>query len=153
MTPMEPTEEYPTNLKPVHPVTKPAARDSNNRPMVLYKGRRMSYSKAQRLATLEPLINRANSRGYSIPRAAEWLGYSKSCLVKWVKLLNIKWRRRNDRPKHIIDKTGWETAIKDGLKAGKKQSDIARELNVKDHTMSRFIKANGLSVFRKGRAF
>lgn len=142
------SNETPGNIVPeiVNPTTKPAARDGKNRTMVIFKGRRMAYFRAQRIATLEPLINRANSKGMSIPAAAKWLGYSKAAVRQWIAILGVKWKRRNHRPMHRLDKTGWEEAIKSGLGAGESQRSIAKRLGAKDAAVSRFIKENGLRI-------
>jgi hypothetical protein len=129
---------------PNAPALKPAERDSQGRVRVEYRGRVMRYGTAMKLASLEALIQRANSKRMTIPKAAEWLGYSESALRNWIGVLGVKWKRGRDRRVYKYDRTGWDEAIVAGLKEGKTLTSISKQLGVGHWMVVRHAKQHGL---------
>lgn len=113
------------------------------RAQVEYRGQAMMYYRAVRIKELAPLIEQANDNGLTIPKAADWMGYSTSTLRNWIRILGMTWKNKHKRRKRF-DKTKWGQAIKDGFAAGKSQTEIARSLKTGVWNLNRFIHANGL---------
>lgn len=130
----QPTMEPDTNS------IKPKQR----RAQVEYKGVPMMYYRAVRIKELIPILEQANDKGLSIPKAAEWMGWSTSTLRNWIRITGITWKNRARRTVYCYDKTGWEQAVKAGFAAGKTQTQIARELKTGIWNLSRFIQDSGL---------
>lgn len=131
------------------PRFKPAPADSKRRRMVYYKGVRMTPFRAQRIVELTPLIIKANKDGMTIPKAAEWMGWSVASLRLWVRILGIKWRNTTPGKTKAIDKQTWLDKIQRKLAEGKSQAEIARDLGTGAWNITRFKKANGINVLPK----
>lgn len=115
-----------------------------NRTKVLYRGKEMRHFRAIRIAAMEPLINRANTKRMTIPEAADWIGISQSTLRSFVRILKIKWRTRRDRTVYRHCRIGWESTIIAGLREGKTLEKIGKQLGVGHWMVSRYVKQNGL---------
>lgn len=124
---------------------KVAEPDSFGRKRVQFHGTTMRYGTAMKIAAMEPLIYRARARRMSIPKAAEWMGYSESAVRQWIKVLGIKWNS-NSRKRRVYkyDRTGWSEKIVDGLVKGKSMTAIAKELGVGHWMVVRHTRENGL---------
>lgn len=114
--------------------------------LIDFRGTPMSYFRMERIKTLLPLIHRANDAEMTIRKAADWLGWSESCLRNWIRILGIRWRKRGPkRPR--LDKSAWEARIIELRAKGKTHAQIAKELgDVGAHNISRFIKDNGIQI-------
>ena len=130
----------PTDMEPEVIEPKPKQR----RNQVEYKGVPMLYSRYIRIKELIPFLEQANDKGLSVPKAADWMGWSTSTLRNWIRVLGMTWKNRAKRTVYKYDKTGWEAAIKKGFAAGKTQTQIARQLKTGIWNLNRFIHANGL---------
>lgn len=124
---------------------KVAEPDSMGRKRVYFRGKLMRYGTAMKMAAMEPLIYRAKSNSMSIPRTAEWMGWSESALRQWIATLGVKWDsgvRKRKVYKH--DRTGWDDHILNGLKGGKSLVAIGKELGVGHWMVCRHAKEKGL---------
>jgi hypothetical protein len=119
-------------------------KPKQRRAQVEYKGVPMMYCRAVRIKELTPFLEQANDKGLSIPKAADWMGWSTSTLRNWIRVLGMTWKNRAKRTVYCYDKTGWEDAIKKGFAEGKSQTQIARSLKTGIWNLNRFIHANGL---------
>lgn len=124
---------------------KVAEPDSMGRKRVHFHGRLMRYGTAMKLAAMEPLIYRARAKRMSIPKAAEWMGWSESALRQWLDTLGIRWNS-NVRKRRVYkyDRTGWDERIVQGLREGKSLVAIGKELGVGHWMVCRHAKENGL---------
>ncbi len=118
-------------------------KPKQRRAQVEYKGQAMMYYRAVRIKELQPLIQQANDNGLTIPKAAEWMGWSTSTLRNWIRILGMTWKNKS-KSRVRFDKTSWEQAIKAGFAAGKTQTEIARSLKTGVWNLNRFIHAHGL---------
>lgn len=118
---------------------------AERRKKTAYRGVEMLHFRAERINQMRPLLNRANARCMTIPQAAKWLGWSVSSIRNWLRILNIKWRKRPVRKVFKHDRTGWEERVAAMLRAGKTHRQIAAELGVGHWNVTRFITERGLT--------
>lgn len=113
-----------------------------------YRNHRMTYSKVMRMKSLLPFIKKANNQGMTIPKAAEWMGWSESSIRNWIKVYGITWNKRRKRSGYRIDKTGWTEKIRKMVSENKSQEQIAAALRVGKWTVSRYMSLNDIQPAR-----
>jgi hypothetical protein len=117
-----------------------------NRKSSKFRSVDMTYGRMERIKAMLPLMHRANRKGMNINQAAEWLGWSPSCLRNWTRITGFQWKNRRNRRGYKFDKTGWEAKIQEMRAQGKTHAQIAVALGVGEWNVSRFIKDNGLQL-------
>lgn len=120
---------------------KPRQRRVN----VEYKGVPMTLNRALRIKELIPFIEKANEKGMTFPKAADWMGWSVGSLRNWVRILGITWKNKPNRTIQKHDTTGWEERIVKAFAEGKTQTQIASEMGIGLWNVSRYVKRRHLS--------
>lgn len=118
---------------------------------VVFHGRLMLPSTAQRIKKYEPDLRRFAEQGKSVTEVARGLGYSVHTVRTWAELLGIPIRPKKPTSKPH-DTSGWYQVVMAGIKDGLTQEEIGAKLGVHSMQICRFCKRNNIS-WRRAKHF
>jgi hypothetical protein len=120
-------------------------KDGFYRSAVIYRGRKMLPSTAKRMMELRPHVVSIASKGMSLRQGATKLGYSKQCLINYLKIMQVKWTpAKAGGHRLVVDKTGWWELIHKAAADGDSLESLGDRLGVHPMNLWRFCKRHNI---------